>query len=380
MKTTLKSLVFLVLILAPGCGQMSDPNNIRIAKIGNQHITRGELFQLINDMDDADRPKHRTRGDLLRTLNRYIDQKVTVPLGQQLAKEGKISVPREAAREQFFRDSGDDQEQYRSIWNMEPPADGEVTPLMKVYNLTPSGMKAMKMVIEQKTDRILERMLADTAVQFLAAQDFKAGTITLDDKDLEREYRIRKDTLKKFEWMRFLAIRYPAASEDALAQAAGLRKRMDAGESFEALVVEVQGLQTTAIARPGASATVIESEIENNPDLTKFRGFWSTASGAKPGDIIGPVYLPQYQQMTQDAQGRASVVNMPDAWLVMKIEETRPESEMTMEEAKLQLAPPILIAQEMKLLREKSGVEVYADKLPDLAQSGPFADDPAAGM
>lgn len=376
----LKSLVILALALAAGCGQISDPNNIRIAKIGNEYITRGDLFQIINDMDDADRPKHRTRGDLLRTLNRYIDQKITVPLGQQFAKEGKINVPREAAREQFFRDSGDDEEQYRTIWSMEPPASGEITPLMKVYNLTPQTMKAMKSVIEQKTDRIVERMQADQAVEMLAAMDFKAGEIQLSPEDLDREYRIRKDTLKKFEWMRFLAIRYPAADADALTQAARIRERLNAGETFDALITEIQGLKATAIARPGATATVIESEIENNPDLAKFRGFWTVASGAQPGDVIGPVYLPQYQQMTQDPQGRASVVNMPDAWLVLKVEEIRPESEMSLEEAKMALAPPILVDQEMKRLREKNGVEIYEDKLPDLSESGAFASDPSANM
>lgn len=261
-----------------GCGRIADPDRIRIAKVDNAYITRGNLFRLINDMDDVDRPKIRSRGDLLRVLNQYIDAKIKVPLGQQLAGEGKISVPRETAREQFFRESGDDEEQYRAIWNMQPPASGEITPLMQVYNLTPEGMKAMKAMIEQKTDKVLDRMLADKAVEYLAVQGLKSGELKLDDKDMEREYKLRKDTLKKFEWMRFAAIRFPAAQDDALSQAAKIRKRLNTGESFDALAVETQSLQSTAIVRPGASASVIESEIENNPDLAKFRGFWSAAS------------------------------------------------------------------------------------------------------
>jgi hypothetical protein len=316
----------------------------------------------------VERPKIHIRGDFLRVLNKHIDEKITIALGQQLEKEGKINVPREVAREEFFKQCGDDEEQYRSIWNMEPPASGEVTPLMKLYDLTPTRMRAMKDIVEQKTDRIVQRMLGERAVEYLAAQDYQAGLITLDPEALAREYRIAKDTLKKFEWMSFQAIRYTAAQPDALQQAARLGERLTAGESFDALVTEIQTLQSSAVALPAAKADIIESVIENNPGLAKFRGFWSQASGAKPGDIIGPIYLPQYQQMSQDAQGRTKVVTMPDAWLVLKVLEIRPEAEMTMEEAKTTLAPPIIVEEEMKRLREQHGVEIYEDQLPDPGQ------------
>jgi hypothetical protein len=368
MKAIRYVLCLVVLGLAAGCGQISDPDGIRVAKMDGEYITRGDLKQVIYNMDDVERPKIIIRGDYLRVLNKYIDGKITIALGDQLEKEKKISVPREVAREEFFKQCGDDEEQYRNIWTMEPPASGEITPLMKLYDLTPQRMKAMKDIVEQKTDHIVQRMLGERAVEYLAAQDFQAGTITLDQEALEREYRIRKDTLKKFEWMRFQAIRYTAAQSDALQQAARISERLNAGESFETLVTEVQTLQSSAVALPGATATIIESEIENNPGLAKFRGFWSQASGAKPGSIIGPIYLPEYQQMSQDSQGRAKVVNMPDAWLVLKVIEIRPEAEMTIDEAKGTLAPPILVEEEMKRLREQHGVEIYEDQLPDPGQ------------
>ncbi len=219
-------------------------------------------------------------------------------------------------------------------------------------------------------------MLGDQAVQYMAAQDLQSGTLTLDPGELEREYKLRKASLKKYEWMRFQAVRYPGGSEDALAQAAKIRERLNAGETFEGIVAEIQSLQATSIVRPGVSASVIESEIENNPDLQKFKGFWAVASGAEPGTILGPVYLPQYQQMSQDAQGRTQVMNMPEAWLVLKVSDRRPESEMSLDEAKIIILPSLAVAQEMKKLREQHGVEIYEDKLPDPRQLGGDLEDP----
>ncbi len=364
-----------------GCGRIADPDRIRIARVDGTYITRGDLFKLIREMEDTERPKIRSRSDLLRVLNQHIDASITVPLGRRLAEEGKIRVSREAARERFFRESGDEQEQLRMMWEIEVPESGEITPLMQLYNLNPQLINTTKTIIEQRTDKVLEKMIAEEAVAHLAAIAIQNGELTLDETDLEREFRLRRDSLKRFEWMRFLAIRFPAAMEGALEQAAALRRRIDAGESFDAIVEEYLQRDALPLLRPAEQmATVIESEIENNPNLAKFRGFWLAASGAQPGDIIGPVYLPQYQQMTQDAQGRASVVDMPDAYLVFKVLELHPETEMTLDEAKPMLAPPILIAKQIQRLREEHGVEIYEDKLPDPAQLRDEFGDPMFGF
>lgn len=359
----------LVLAALCGCGRIADPDRIRIAKVDGNYITRGDLFKLIREMEDTERPKIRTRNDLLRVLNQHIDSSITIPLGKRLAEENKLQTSREAARERFFLESGDEQEQLRMMWEIEAPASGEITPLMKLYNLSPEIIRTTKVIIEQRTDKVLEKMRADEAVAYLAAVALQNGELSLDDADLEREYRLRHESLKKHEWMRFMAIRFQAAMEDALTQAAALRKRIDEGESFDAIVEAYLRRDSISVLRPAEQmATVMESEIENNPGMAKFRGFWVAASGAQPGDIIGPVYLPQYQQMTQDAQGRASVVDMPDAYLVLRVIELHPETEMTLEEAKPYLAPPILVAKQIQRLREEHGVEIYEDKLPDPAQ------------
>lgn len=358
-----------VLCLA-GCGGLADKDRIRIARMDDEYITRGDLNELISEMPDKERPNIRNKGDLRRVLNDYIDRKLKIPLGQRLAEEGKIEVPRERAREQFFRQSGDDEEQLRSIWNMKAPESGQMTPLMEVYNLTPERIEAMKTIIEQETDRIQQEMLGNEAVAYLAVQALREGKMELPGDVLEEEYRLRSEEFKKLEWMRFVGIRFPAAEEGALEKAAALRERLDAGADFETIVQEYVDK---------APGRVIQSEIENNPELTRFRGFWSTAAGAEKGDLIGPVYLPEYQQMVQDQQGRTAAMNQPAAYVVLKVLEHTPERQLTLEEAKPLLAPPLLVAEQMKRLRKQHNVEIYEDKLPDPAQfrsqfSDPFAD------
>ena len=350
------ALVAAVLLPPAGCGRIAEPDNIRVAKIGDEYITRGDLFELLRDMEDAQRPKIRHKGDLLRVLNEYIDNRLKIPVGQQLAAEGKIKVPRETAREQFFQERGDQQDMWRSIWSMEVPPPGQSTPLMEVYDLTPASISSMKSIVEDGTDAIERKLLGDQALLFLAAQAVQAGEITLDDEALEQEYRLRKDELKRLEWLKFRALRFPTAVGDALERAAGARSRIDAGESFDTVLDEYAAHDPQ---------WVIESEIENNPTLTRFRGFWVAASGAEAGDILGPVYLPSYQQVAQDTQGRMVSVPMPDAYLVLKVLEHHPESALTIDEARPMLAAPLLVAQGMKRLRAQHGVEIYEDKLPD---------------
>ena len=119
---------------------------------------------------------------------------------------------------------------------------------------------------------------------------------------------------------------------------------------------------------------IIQSDIQNNPALEKFRGFWSAASGAEAGAILGPVYLPSYQQIIEDKEGRKVAVNMPDAYLIFRILEHRPQRELSLDEAKTLVAKPLLKAKMMHLLRDEKGVEVYEDKLPEPSSTqGPTA-------
>ncbi len=354
------------LLAIPNCGRMIDKDRIRIAKIGDKYITRGDLFRLLREMSDTERPKISSRGDLLRLLNQHIDSLIKLPLGQKLKAEGKIDVPRDLAREEFFKESGDEGDQLRTMWRMEIPKNGEITPLMREYDLTPEKLQFQKDNIDDETDRTLAKMLGEQAVQYLAVDTLKEGKLKITDEEIEREYRFAGDSLRTFEEITFRAVRFPAAIPDAAAQASHVRALINGGQSFESLVDAylLKGQQDKM-------GYVIESAIQNNPGLQRFRGFWNVAAGANEGDIIGPVYLPEYQQVAVGQDGKTKSVVMPDAYLVLKVLQHKAEHTLTIEEAKPTLAAPLIVGKMMELLRQENGVEVYQGDLPEPAQLGP---------
>lgn len=350
-------------LMMSGCGQITDKDRIRIAKIDDRYITRGDLFKLIREMPDTERPMIRSRGDLLRVLNDYIDTRVKLPLGKKLAAEGKVSVDREQAREQYFRESGDQEEQLRAMWRMEVPKSGEITPMMELYGLTPELLQFNKDNIEEETDRTVEKLQAEQAVEYLAVEAVKAGKITIDEQEIQRDYGFMKDELVTFEELQFVGIRFVADDPEAATKAAGVRDRIVAGESFDALAAEYD-----AKGAAEGRQYVFQSGIMNNPALEKFRGFWAAASGAEPGSVIGPVYLPVYQQVARDNEGHTKTMDMPAAYIIFKVLEHKPAGVLDYEQAKPFVVKPLLISKMMHLLRDERGVEVYQDKLPDPAQ------------
>lgn len=350
-------------LTAFGCGQLTDKDRIRIAKVGEQYITRGDLFKLIREMPDTERPMIRSRGDLLRVLNDHIDTRVKLPLGKKLAAEGKVSVDRELAREQYFRESGDQEEQLRAMWRMEVPKSGEITPMMNLYGLTPELLQFNKDSIEEETDRMVEKLQAEQAVEYLAVEAVKAGKITIEEQEIQRDYEFMKEELVTLEELQFIGIRFIADDPEAAAKASAVRDRITAGESFDALAAEYE-------AKGAADGVqyVFQSGIQNNPALEKFRGFWAAASGAEAESVIGPVYLPVYQQVARDKEGHTRTVDMPAAYIIFKVLEHKPAGILDYERAKPFVMKPLLLSKMMHLLRDERGVEVYQDKLPDPAQ------------
>ncbi len=352
-----------------GCGEIANKDRIVIAELDGEQITRGDLFRVIREMDDAERPHIRSQRDFLRVLNQYIDKQIKEPLGYELSEAGIISLPREMAREEFFRQSGDEAQQHRMIWELELPEGGESTPLMQVYNLTPATVRAAKEMIEMETDRIMDRLLGDQAVMHLAYTAFSEGRLELDQEALEREYRFQSDNLMRYERLVFRAIRFPAQAPGALEEAGKVRTRIDEGEDFDAVFEEYLRLNTNL---------VIESEIENNPAIDRFRGFWQTASGAQTGDILGPIYLPQSRQERVGENGQPVMQEVPAYYLVLKIIEHHDEEAMPLEEAMPHIAPQLLMAEQMRILREEHGVQIFEDRLPDPSAYYDYVDQPLA--
>jgi len=336
--------------LCAGCGFIADKDRIKIARINERFIDRGELFRIIREMPDDERPIIQNKGDMLRVLRAYLDEQIKMPLSDEVEAEldGKPLVPREMATQRFFQEHPDDD--YQALYAIE---DAEAV------GMSEAQLEVAKEQIELSIDRTLDRLRGDAAVQYRAVAALKTGLLTLDDADFQQEYNLRKGELKKLEWMQFRGFRFPTDMPKAEQEAANVRKRLDAGEDFEKLSEEYTARN---------SDFVVHSEIENNPTLAKFRGFWVNASGCEKGDIIGPVYLPEYHALGEpDQQGRQMVKAMPAAYMVIEVLDHRPETTLTLQEAKRALAPPILMAKMMELLREQNGVQIFEDKLPDPA-------------
>jgi len=274
-----------------------------------------------------------------------------------MADEGKITVDREVARERFFKSSGDNEEQYRHMWAIPVPKPGEESELMKIYNLQAVDIKALKEIIEQETDQIVDEMQGEAAVSQLAVEAFKAGELTLDPEALRLEYEIQKENLQTFEGITFLGLQFPASDPQSSAEATKVRERINNGENFDAVLEEY-------LARDNSLG--IESEIENNPTATRFQTFWEQTSGVAPGDIIGPIYMPEYTRMRPGENGQMFQEVVPGSYLVFRVLEHRPARTLTLEEATPMLAGPIAYAAMMKKLREEHGVQIFEDKLPEV--------------
>lgn len=363
----MKKYLFIILVFViPACGRIGDPENIKIARIDNEYITRGDLYKILREMDDRERPKITSRGDFLRVLNQQIDLRIKIPLGKKLAEEGKITLNRDLAREQFFRSAGDDQEQLRSIWEIPIPEGNTVTPLMQVYNLTPATLRTMKEYIEQETDKIYERLLGDQAIAYLIGEDVKAGKLNVTQEELQREYNLKKDSFHIYESIRFRGIFVPTSVNNSARICSEYRSQIDSGKNFDDLVNEILlQKQSTVIAPEIQNIMISESEIENNPNSARFRGFWAVAESVEVGTILGPVYMPEFQRITQDERGNRITEVVPDSYVVLKVLEHRPERTPTIDEIKPILVAPILIGKKMEELRKLHNVEIYEKNLPE---------------
>lgn len=422
-------IIALVFLSLAGCNRLGDPKTIVVAEVDGEKITRGDLGTLLSGMDDTERPQIRTRRDFVRFLNSHIDTRLKLEAGEKLAEEGIGFITKEqvipsvismlsaqmegrepmlravwaagqanngtlaalpefevsaeeaqqtynqmitsadmlfkqqeqGAAEQFFTRMGDSQEIYRFAWSAEIPEGDQMTPLMEVYDLTPDRLRSMKALIQENIDEQMRLNQGDRALIYLAQKALESGTIKLDPEDLKREYEIQKDSLTKFEQVEFKAIRFPDSDPEAAAEASLVKERIANGETFDAI------LQEYLANDPGR---VMQSAIENDPASERFAGLWVELSGTEIGQIVGPVYVPEYQQVAMDTNNQQSNVIVPASYLVLQVVSRRDAGPLTLEEAQAQLAPPIVIAEMVEQLRKEHNVVIYEDKLPDPRDSG----------
>jgi hypothetical protein len=345
------------LALSTGCGEIADKDRLPVAKVYGETLTRGDLWRVIREMDDSERPRIERKADLRRFLEQHIDEQIKLPLGEQFAPQlsaEQKSLLMAQAREQFFARHPD--MPYREIINIQVPESGDLPPDAQAYGLTPEGILAMQDAIIIGSEKIYARLLGNTAVGKLSLDNYRAGKLPISDEALQQEYNLRQDELHTLEWMEFIGVRFAADDPEAQEKAAALRRRIDGGTAFDTIVEEY---------RQSNPDQLVISEIENNPALTRFASFWLNASGAEAGEIVGPVFMPEYTQTVQTSDGRQMAATMPAAYLVLKVLRHQPERVMTIEEAREQLLPPVAFAEQMELLREDAGVEIYEENIED---------------
>ncbi len=345
---TFRNPYFRVLVLAVcagvvGCTWMTDPDGIVVARVNGENITRGDLARHLRSMPDDERPIIQNKGDLQAVLRRYIDNKIRQDLGQKLLEEGKIDIKREEVAQVY------DQMHPEVLRMTQIPPER-----LKEYDLSEFDIQAMKEEREIGIDKLYEQAIGESAVGFRARQALTAGTLVVSDAELKEEYDMQKDQLNSFEKVEFLGIAFMGLPDaQARAEAAKVKARVDAGEPFE---------QIADVYRAVDPNSVMQISMENNPN-DKFRGFWQQVSGAQPGQVLGPVFMPPSERVAPTG----GVEQMPGFYLVLKVLQHAPAQSLTVEEARPMLLPPILIAKMMKKLYEEYEVEIYDDKLPDPA-------------
>lgn len=327
-----------VLLTSAGltCGVVADKDRWIVAELNGEPIRRGELMDHIWDMSDEERPLIQNRGDLERTLDKYINDQIKAEIAKELKAEGKIEVDREVARQAYF----EKHPEYQSVDRIQDP---------EALQMTRGDITAVKAEIEFGVDDEEQRLLREEALLYKMGEAARSRAVTITPEELQREYEFMKRNLIKFEYVDCLAIQFP--TERGGIEAAGKARRRLQTESFEAVLASYPNLG----ARP---------YLENDPSNKKFRAFWEGVSGCEVGDILGPVILPAHDQMIEDENGMLRRRTMPSVFLVLEVLEHEPARQKTLEEARPELTLSILRRKVMQNLRDERGVVVYPDKLP----------------
>ncbi len=337
-----------IVLSATGCGWIADKDRIVIANIDGEPLRRGDLRRIIRDMTDEERPLIQNRGDLLRALNKHIDDTIRAGLAEELLAEDKIANDRKRATAIYFERNPDDRFPYSITDARELGiSDGELT--------------AVKAAIEFKIDDIVLEVLAVDAFYYRLRQAAEENLITITDEEYQQEYRFNHDGYVHFERIGFVGLRFPQQVPQAVTEAAKARRRIDAGEAFEEVA------QWYASQNPNF---VFQSVIENNPNLDRFRSFWQNTTGTAVGTVIGPIFLPEHEVVAQNADGTLQSIKSPPSHVVLKVLEYIPERTKTWEEAKPELQNVILVRKVNQQLREEHGVEIFVENLPDPAGYG----------
>lgn len=223
-----------------------------------------------------------------------------------------------------------DEDVQTEAWARGAIREGETLPKeTDLYYQVLEDLIAVKLFAEEAVDRRLDH-LSDVRRRIEVAQErVLAGALDeeLQNKALtpgaiERFYREQVATLNNGNEVRVRRIQ--VASEES---ARAARRRLEAGELFEAVAYEVSTERTTA-SEGGDLGFVYP---ENLPDTVR-----PLLQKAKVGDLVGPV-------------------NVGEAWQLYRLEERRPFEPPSLEEMRPQLVHNMMFNERQQLLQKLMG-------------------------
>jgi len=330
---------FVITVLG-ACGIITDKDRIRVARVGGEYITRGDLQEAISNMPTKERPEIRTRGDLRAALAEIIDERIKRGQAEALKAQGKIHVERQEAEMQFAMRNREEYSQYLSAKNL----------------FTKEDFAVLDEEIQIEIDREEERLYGQRALIYLITEAVQNGTLVPTDDDYAEQYEMRKSQLLTDEQVAIRGVYFPIAvhgEQGATAEAARVQEEMKSGADPEAIA-----------KRYGPEkAGFLEVGLANNSPDPKFTSFWDQASESTEGDVVS-CFIPGWQR-TVVVAGETKLEPIPDSLLVCRIERYVPRQQKTLEQAKPDLSSAILYSAMMEQLRDKAQVEIYDDKLPD---------------
>ena len=323
-----------------GCGLLAEKDHIKIARIGDKYITREDLRKYLRSLPDDERPTIVNKGDLEETLETYLNNQILNKIASKLSAENKISVDRGTARAVYLERNPE----FKAVYLMQ---DG------KAAGLTDLEYAALKDELELRVDRIEDEMLRNMALQFRINEEIDAKRLELKPEELEEEYEIRKSELTKPEWIDFIALRFPADLPNTDKLTGEIRRRIDEGTDFDRIVNAYHAKSPNL---------VFKSELYNNPADQNFRNFWANVTGCKKGQVFGPLFIPPHNLNKPDGSG---TFQMPGSYMILKILNCKPQSQLELSEAEPIIAPPIFVRHIMPRFWKEYDAEMFSDKLPD---------------
>jgi hypothetical protein len=342
------SLVLLATVFGlSGCGWLADPDRVAIAEMDGKPIRMLDINKHLREMLDAERPFIKTRGDLRRVLQEYIDTAIKKQLADSLPPDA-VTVPREIAAARFDARHPD----FRATVEM-----GEK------MGMSEAERNMMRDERERRIDLLHEKLRGEAALIHAARKalgiDAPDGQATMEitDEEFRNEYEALKEELFTPETVLFDGVYFPRSQDGAAALASSAFTRAQAGESMTALAAEFAAAGT---------GFPINSGIQNDPALAfRYGTFWEQAAGASAGDVVGPIFISGWEAARQGANGQSTAVRIPDAFLVCKIVRSQPPAQMSMTEARPMLAPRIASAKMIEKLRDEHGVKIHEDRIPN---------------